>query len=158
MTEDAVLLVLGGGRRAAFEAQAAARGVGDRVRFVGSRTDAHRFYQAADVVVLPTRADVWGVTPIEAMACGVPPIVSAAAGSATAVRDGKTGIVLPEPFTPRQLREALDALAASPDLRRAMGAAGAADARAHSWEARGQRVEEDLVRTALRRRAESHTA
>jgi glycosyltransferase involved in cell wall biosynthesis len=146
-----VLLVVGGGDEAPYRRLAAELGIGDRVQFLGPRADVWRFYHAADLVLLPTRADVWGVTPIEAMACGVPAIVSAAAGSASAIRDGETGIVLPEPFSVSTLREAIDSLAADPQRRAAMGRAGIEAAKAHSSAARLQRVEEDLVAVAERR-------
>lgn len=143
---DVELLVVGRGRNEeSFRALARRRGVEDRVRFLGGRSDAWRLYHAADIFVLPTRADVWGVTPIEAMACGVTPIVSAAAGSSSAIRDGETGIVLTEPFDVRDLRDAINRLAFDPSLRAAMGSAGVSAAAAHSWTARGETIEEDLV-------------
>jgi glycosyltransferase involved in cell wall biosynthesis len=85
------------------------------------------------------------------MACGVPPIVSAAAGSASAVRDGESGIVLPEPFDPNALRNAIDMLAADPMRRAAMGRAGMEAARHHSMSERLREVENDLVAVAERR-------
>jgi glycosyltransferase involved in cell wall biosynthesis len=150
-TPRAVLLVVGAGAETSFRRLAAGCGVADRVRFLGLRHDAWRFYQAADVVVLPTRADVWGVTPFEGMACGVPPIVTAAAGSASAIRNGETGFVLPEPFSEAALVDAIDALAADPERRASMGAAGIPTAREHSRTARLMQVEEDLVAVAERR-------
>ncbi len=152
---DAELLVVGSGpgqRR--FEALARNRGVADRVRFLGGRVDASRIYQAADVLLLPTRADIWGVTPVEAMACGIPSIVSATAGSAQAVREAEAGIVLEAPLDVRELREAIERLASDEDLRRAMGRAGIAGARPYSWASRGQRVEEALVAVADTRNRE----
>lgn len=152
---DAELLVVGGHHEEdRFRALARAGGVGDRVRFLGSRQDVARYYQAADILLLPTRADVWGITPIEAMASGIPSIVSSAAGSASVVHEAGAGIVLPEPFDVRQLREAVERLARDPALRQAMGRAGLAAADAHSWESRGQLVEDDLVAVAERRSAE----
>ncbi len=116
-----------------------------------SRHDAWRFYQAADVVVLPTRADVWGMTPIEGMASGVPPIVTAAAGSASTIRNNETGIVLPEPFSTKALVDAIDLLAADPERREAIGAAGVRAASEHSRAARLRQVEDDLVAVTERR-------
>lgn len=146
---DAELLVVGSSdQEDRFRALALHRGVEDRVRFLGTRSDPARYYQAADILLLPTRADVWGVTPIEAMASGIPSIVSNAAGSAAVVRDAGAGIVLPEPLDVRELREAVERLARDPELRREMGRNGLAAVAAHSWEKRGQLVEEDLVAVA----------
>ena len=103
------LVVVGrNGDQPAFERLAEACAVRDRVHFVGTAPNAFLFFQAADVFVLPTRADIWGVTVLEAMACGIPPIVSDAAGAATAVSHGVDGFILPEPVAPEQLAETLD--------------------------------------------------
>jgi glycosyltransferase involved in cell wall biosynthesis len=149
---EAELLVVGSNfDEDRFRTLAATRGVGDRVHFLGNRSDVARFYQAADVLVLPTRVDVWGVTPIEAMASGIPSIVSSAAGSAAVVRDAGAGIVLAQPFDVRSLRDAIERLARDPALRQTMGRAGLAAAAAHSWESRGQLVEDELVALAEQR-------
>ena len=143
---DAELLVVGSCREEdRFRALARDRGVDDRVSFLGRRSDAARYYEAADILLLPTRADVWGVTPIEAMASGIPSIVTNAAGSAPIVREADAGIVLSEPFDVRELREAVERLARDPALRRVMARNGLAAVDAHSWESRGQSVEDDLV-------------
>jgi glycosyltransferase involved in cell wall biosynthesis len=148
---DVELIVVGQGpdqRR--FQDLARARGVGECVRFLGARSDAWRLYQAADIFVLPTRADVWGVTPIEAMACGVPPIVSAAAGSSSLIRDGETGIVLPEPFELADLSNAVIRLASDRSLRVVMGRAGIEASKQQSWAQRARAIEADLEAQAER--------
>jgi UDP-glucose:(heptosyl)LPS alpha-1,3-glucosyltransferase len=150
--QEVELVVVGAGEEARFRDLARRSGAAERVHFLGGRTDAHRFYRIADALVLPTRADVWGVTPIEAMACGVPPIVSGAAGSSTAISDGETGIVLPEPFAVADLRDAIERLRSNPELRAAMSRAGVIAARDHSWAARGRRVEEELLAVAEAKR------
>ena len=149
---DAELLVVGAHREEArFQALARALGVGERVRFFGSRTDTARFFQAADVLLLPTRADVWGVTPIEAMACGIPSIVTAAAGSATVVQEAGAGIVLGKSFDKGDLRAAIEQLAGNPGVRQEMGRNGLAAVGAHSWERRTALVESDLIDVAAAR-------
>lgn len=63
-----------------LEAEIAAAGPPAGLRVVagraGSREDLRRLYQAADCFVLPTRAEGWGLPILEAMACGVPAIVT----------------------------------------------------------------------------------
>lgn len=49
-------------------------GLSDRIIFVGEHTDIHRWYQALDVFIAPQRWEGFGLTPLEAMACGVPVI------------------------------------------------------------------------------------
>ena len=119
--------------------------MGDRVLFVGGRTDTALFYRAADIVVLPTRADMWGAPTIEAMASGVPIVVSNAAGSSDAVVEGETGYVLPSRWRPDAVAAALDRLAADPDLRARMGARGGRSHRLYTWDRHGEKVESEML-------------
>lgn len=128
----------------AFESLADLCGVRDRVHFVGTAANASLFYQAADVFVLPTRADIWGATVIEAMACGIPPIVSDVAGAATAVSEGVDGFVLPGTVSPEQLARTLDRALDDPDLLRAMAPRCRETALRYSWDEHGRAVEQDL--------------
>lgn len=139
------LIVVGrNGDQPAFERLAEACSVRDRVHFVGTAPNAFLFYQAADVFVLPTRADIWGVTVLEAMACGIPPIVSDAAGAATAVSHGVDGFILSEPAAPEQLAETLDLVLGDPGLRRAMSPRCRETALRYTWEEHGRTVEREL--------------
>lgn len=81
----------------------------------------------ASVVVLPTVCDGWGQVVAEALACGVPVIVTANAGSADCVEDGVNGFVVPA-RDPDALAEALEKLYRDPDRRAAMAAAAQASA------------------------------
>ncbi len=138
------LVVVGGNAdQARFESLARACGVRDRVHFFGARSDAATFFRAADAFVLPSRSDVWGATVIEAMACGIPPVVSAAVGASTVIVEAVDGFVLPEPLDTQRLAAALDAAVSSPD-RLAMAHRCRATAVQFSTEAHGRRVERDL--------------
>jgi len=80
-------------------------------------------YQAADVVVVPTHADCFSMTAIEAMACGLPVITSAVGGIPEIVVDGKTGYLL-APGDGEALRATIERLVADASLRHSFGAAG----------------------------------
>ena len=113
------------------------------VRFVGrrDRRDLHRYFSAADVFVTTPWYEPFGITPVEAMACGVPVIGSAVGGIRTTVVDGVTGLLVP-PKDPAALAERLALLAASPALRHAMGEAGRQRANAlYTW----SRITDQLV-------------
>jgi glycosyltransferase involved in cell wall biosynthesis len=143
---EADLIVIGASPETPkYRALAERHGVGERIRFLGERADAAVFFRAADAFLLPTHADIWGVTVVEAMAAGTPPVVSAAAGAASAVDDGRTGIVLPEPYDPRDLRDAIERLANDVPYRLSLGSAGRQRAARYSWEAHCTLVESDLV-------------
>ena len=65
-----------------------------RVDFAGGTDEPERFLEKADVLVLPTREDVWGMAIIEALAVGVPVVTTEAAGASDAVRHSDAGIVV----------------------------------------------------------------
>jgi glycosyltransferase involved in cell wall biosynthesis len=93
-------------------------------------------FAAADVFVLPSVEDGYGVVTTEAMAAGVPVIVSENCGSADAVQDGANGFVVPSRDSDT-LRERLDTLLADDALRARMSEAAASSVRGWSWEESG---------------------
>lgn len=94
----------------------------------------------ASVVVLPTVCDGWGQTTVEALACGVPVIVTANAGSADCVEDGVNGFVVPA-RDPEALAHALEKLYRRPELRAAMAAVAQASAqRIGGWDVYAARL------------------
>jgi glycosyltransferase involved in cell wall biosynthesis len=126
-----------------LQALADACGVGDRVTFTGRRPrqDLPGCYAAADVFVTTPWYEPFGITPLEAMACGVPVIGSAVGGIRHSVVDGVTGFLVP-PRHPAALAERLRQLHANPWLRQAMGRSGVRRVRANfTWD----RVAADLA-------------
>jgi len=93
-------------------------GIADHVTFVGQRgRDVIRYYYAAsDVFVTTPWYEPFGITPLEAMACGTPVIGSNVGGVKYTVRDGATGFLVP-PKDPVALGEKLRLLYRSPALR-----------------------------------------
>jgi glycosyltransferase involved in cell wall biosynthesis len=86
------LLVAGEHRGGRHAEDARARGI--RATMPGKLADVRRVYWAADAFLYPTRYDAFGMAVLEAMACGLPALVSADAGSAEVVADD-AGSVLP---------------------------------------------------------------
>lgn len=130
----ATLLVAGSGDPASYERQARSLGVADRVRFLGVRKDVDRLHGVADLLVLPTRYDAFGNVVLEAMASGIPPAVTPAAGASELVEHEQSGFVLEEDFAP--------AFAALNDPTRLqkLGQAARRTAEQWTWEQHGQRV------------------
>ncbi|MDE3102317.1 MAG: glycosyltransferase family 4 protein [Chloroflexota bacterium] len=99
---------------------AAARwNVVDRVAFVTTPpTDAELrlYYAAADMFVFPNEEQTWGLAVTEAMAAGLPCVVSSGAGVHEVLKDGSTALVVP-PRSPRCLASAMDSFAADEGLR-----------------------------------------
>ena len=118
-------------------------GVADRVEFTGrrERSALRDFYIAADVFVTTPWYEPFGITPLEAMACGTPVVGSAVGGIQHTVVAGVTGYLVP-PRDPEPLAEALAYLQANPAHAAALGRAGARRVRAtFPWE----RVTEELA-------------
>jgi len=112
-----------GTSRQQLEAQAASISPGV-IRFAGfaQREQLAIYYALAEILVLPTYADTWGLVVNEAMACGLPVILSRAAGCASElIRENWNGLLV----TPRDVSSltlAMRSVADQPDLCAAMGA------------------------------------
>jgi glycosyltransferase involved in cell wall biosynthesis len=118
------LLVAGEGpERAALEERARRAELGESALFLGRRDDKGDLLALCDVLALPSRQEGLGVAALEAMAAARPVVASRVGGLAEAVEHGRTGLLVP-PDDPRALEEALARLAADPELRAALGAAG----------------------------------
>jgi glycosyltransferase involved in cell wall biosynthesis len=141
MREPARLVVVGGDDPAPFVRLAQAAGVADRIEFAGAVRDSAPYFRAADILVFPSRADVWASVVIEGMAAGLPVVTSTGSGAALAVEDGETGFVLREPVDVGALAAALDSLVADPQRRAQMGRAGREATAFYGWPAHLDRVE-----------------
>jgi glycosyltransferase involved in cell wall biosynthesis/phosphoheptose isomerase len=97
-------------------------GVEDRVTFVGRRDRAElaTYYNAADVFVSTPWYEPFGITPLEAMACGTPVLGSNVGGIKFSVRDGETGYLVP-PNDPDALAERAAHLFRNPKLLAILG-------------------------------------
>ncbi len=103
-------------------------------RYLGSvpKIALKELYSASSVFVLPSLADSYSLATLEAMACGLPVIVSENTGAADAVEHGKEGFVVPI-RNAGAVREYLELLRGNEDLRRAMGARAAVRAQEMNW-------------------------
>ncbi len=92
----AVLVLVGDGpQRPEVEAEVQRLGVGSSVRFLGKVNFVADLLRAADLYVLPSASESFGVSALEAMACGVPVIGTNVGGLPEVVRDGETGALVP---------------------------------------------------------------
>jgi D-inositol-3-phosphate glycosyltransferase len=142
--------------RAAYDdlgALAAALGVGEQVTFVPPIPHEllSTWYRSADVCLVPSRSESFGLVALEAAACGTPVIASAVGGLTTLVDDGRTGFLVeaqdPEEYAER-VRRVLDV----PLLAERFSTAAVLRARAYTWRqaaATLQRVNDDLVDARL---------
>ena len=110
-------------------------GVAERVRLVGgvSREELPRWYRSADVLACPAWYEPFGLTPLEAMACGVPVVAYAVGGFTDTVVDGVTGHLVPA-RDHRALASTLRKLLHEPSRLMAYGTAAVDRARScYSW-------------------------
>ena len=108
-----------------------------------------RYYRAADVVLIPSRSESFGLVAIEASACGAPVIASDVGGLRVAIRDGVTGLLVPS-FEPAAYADAISRVLTDASLAGAMGSAGAHFARRFDWRRAAfdlLAIYEDLVET-----------
>jgi glycosyltransferase involved in cell wall biosynthesis len=129
-------------------------GVADRVRLVGAvpREEMGRWYRSADVLVAAPWYEPFGLTPLEAMACGVPVVGTAVGGIKDTVVDGVTGDLVPA-RDPRALGTALQRLLDDRIRRFAYATAALERARRrYSWAATAERLAEVYAEVAAVRR------
>ena len=109
-------------------------GVDERVTFTGSvdQKELPKYYNAADVFVLPSYYESFGLSALEAMACGTPVVASRVGGLPSFIKSGESGYLVPwqcpEPFGER-----LDMLLSNAGLREAMGKTGRDIATGMGW-------------------------
>jgi D-inositol-3-phosphate glycosyltransferase len=109
-------------------------GIGDIVTFLGKRSQdtLGYFYSAADVLVMPSHYESFGMVALEAMACGTPVVASEVGGLAFLVKNGETGFLFPGE-DPNALCERLTALITNPMARKLMAQRAIAHAQHYSW-------------------------
>jgi D-inositol-3-phosphate glycosyltransferase len=128
--------------------------VGKMVAFLGKRGQdtLPYYYSAAEVVVMPSHYESFGMVALEAMACGTPVIASQVGGLAFLVQDGVTGYHVPDEDD-GALCGKLSALLGDPSLRRRLGKNAAEYAQSYAWpKIAAQLVEiySDVIRTTTR--------
>lgn len=126
-----------------FKAMATALGIRSRVHFLGILQDMGPAYVAADVLAHPTLEDSFAMVVLEAMAHGLPVVVSGPAhcGISAQLADGVNALLLANPQDADALLQALQGVLNNPPVAAALSQAGNAFARQHSWEHAGQAYE-----------------
>ncbi|MGY3337903.1 D-inositol-3-phosphate glycosyltransferase [Streptomyces filamentosus] len=147
----------GAGERGGVERLAAELGVADVLRPCPPVPQERlaEWFRAADVVVVPSRSESFGLVAAEAQACGTPVLASAVGGLPTAVRAGVTGLLV-RGHDPAEYARRLLWLAVNPRALASMGVAAAGHARGMSWRVAAARTievyEDALARVGQGRR------
>lgn len=127
----------------AFRQRAEALGVADRVHFLGSLSDVTPAYEAADLLVHPTTEDTYAMVVLEALAHGLPVVVSAPAycGIAADLVDGREALIVADPRDAGQIATGIRRILDDAALAVALGAAGRRFAASCGWAVQAQRLE-----------------
>ena len=124
-------------------------GVASRVRFIPPLPHhlLSTYYRAADVCLVPSRSESFGLVALEAAACGVPVVASAVGGLRTLIEHGRTGHLV-EGRDPADYAAWIDLVLSDPVLHRRLSVSAAARARIYTWStsaARLRRLYADLA-------------
>lgn len=156
---DVGLLVVGGPSGSDGESEVrglhalvAELGLEQRVRFVPPQPHDRltAYYQAADVCLVPSRTESFGLVALEAAACGTPVVAAGVGGLRSVVDDGQTGFLV-EGRHARDYAAPVDLLLSDRELARAMGTSAIARASRYMWSiaaARLRRLYGDLAARA----------
>jgi D-inositol-3-phosphate glycosyltransferase len=143
LTQTLCLAVIGGDAESASEAMDSVDCLEDLKRkfdlselvvFLGSQEQSTLayYYSAAEVCVMPSRYESFGMVALEAMACGTPVLASRVGGLTYTVQDGVTGLLVPE-SDPKALAGKLRLLLEDSELRERLGKQALAASRQYSW-------------------------
>jgi D-inositol-3-phosphate glycosyltransferase len=111
------------------------RGVEERIAFVGAvdHDTLPLYYNAADVCVVPSHYESFGLVAVEAMASGVPVVASRVGGLAGTVKDGEAGYLVPW-LCPEPFAERIELLLENEPLRRGLGESAREMVGRYRWE------------------------
>ncbi len=138
LPSDSLLVVVGNpAQMPAFRDQANRLGVESRVFFLGALTDVSQAYISADLLAHPTLEDTFAMVVLEAMAYGLPVVVSNGqyCGISALLDNDVNALLLNDPRDAQELSDLLRCLIEDAPFRQRLGSAAAAFAQAHQWPA-----------------------
>lgn len=128
-----------------------------RVSIAPPRADVEFYYAAADAYAAPSLEDTFGLPPQEAMACGLPVIVSASNGTSEIITDGVDGLILQDPTDAATLAAMIRRLHDDAGFRMRLGENASQTASRYTWQRNGQQLAE-VFYDVLRQKAAHTTA
>ena len=133
------------------------RGLTERIRFLPPRKDVEFYFAAADLYTGPSLEDAFAMPPQEAMACGLPVIVSATAGVSEIIAHGENGLILEDARDANTLAAMIRRVYEDEALRVALGRSAAQSVQQFTWERNAQDLRA-IFEEVLRRKRKSPIA
>ncbi|MGB7309036.1 MAG: glycosyltransferase family 4 protein [Candidatus Acidiferrales bacterium] len=146
------LVVVSNEAAAVSQAVAPYRALRERVHILPPRKDVEFYYAAADAYVGPSLEDTFALPAAEAMACGLPVIISARAGASDIVHDGIDALVLNDPKNVAALATMIQRLYTDRPFSERLGEEAAKTARQYTWERNGRELMAIFEEVLLRKR------
>ena len=123
------------------------------VRFLPPRKNVEHYFAAADAYVGPSLEDTYALPAVEAMACGLPVIISSRAGASGVVTDGVDALILKDPTDAIELSGLIRQLYGDASFRKRLGERAAATACKFTWESNAHDLAE-IFNQILRRKSQ----
>jgi UDP-glucose:(heptosyl)LPS alpha-1,3-glucosyltransferase len=130
--KEVKVLVVGKGKEPTYMDMAREYGVADRVIFAGVTHEVEKYYFASDIFAMPSVYDTFGMAVLEAMAAGLPVIISRTVGAGDLVNNGVEGFVLDDPPTATEVSRKIKFLS-NAENRLKMGEHARLQALKHDW-------------------------
>jgi UDP-glucose:(heptosyl)LPS alpha-1,3-glucosyltransferase len=141
------IVIIGGDRLGPYRDRARALGIAGRLIFLPFAERLEELHAGADGLIFPSYYETFGIVPLEAMASGLPVIVTAQCGVSELITDGRDGWVLKHSEDIEGIASALAALE-DPALRERMGRAARVTAERYRWDVvaeKTMRVYEEII-------------
>jgi glycosyltransferase involved in cell wall biosynthesis len=131
--ENDIGLIVGYGDEKQFKSICRELNIADKVVFTGPSSEIKKFYAASDVFVFPTLYDTFGIAPLEAMATGLPVIVSKKAGVCEIIEHKKNGLLINDPSDISEMEGAMSILKNDASLRHRVSKHALTTSKSESW-------------------------
>lgn len=128
------ILVVGSDTTTPYKAALQRTRLTERVQFLPLRGDVEFYYAAADAYVGPSLEDAFAMPPLEAMACGLPVIVSRQAGVSEVITHRVDGLILEDPRDASHLASLIGDLHGNVALRERLGQSASKTALQYTWD------------------------
>ncbi len=128
------LYAIGDYRFKYYKGKASALGIENRIKFLGRIEQIHHIFKECDIFICPSIYESFGLAALEAMACGIPVLVSKHSGISELIEDSKNGLLLDDPTDATEITDKIKTLLKDSRLMACMAKESRKLAIAHTWD------------------------